>query len=250
MNNDIERLLGSNYAAWKTWGSTGQYQVYSKIFSQELKRSGTRRDAHILEIGFGPGLFLDWAKANGYTVTGIEINREQVDASKERGHDAHHGEVADIFGAQSDCFDLIVLFDVLEHIPLDGLFDLFAEFDRLLTDGGKVLARFPNGGSPFGRLYQYGDATHRTVLTSSLIEQIAMTRGLDLLSSHNAARWKINSKSGGLKNSLIIQGVAYLMRDIIQIPLSLIYYGKIVPMDANMTVVLEKQNATNSAAGF
>jgi len=40
------------------------------------------------------------------------------------------------------------------------------------------------------------------------------------------------------------------MRDIIQIPLSLIYYGKIVPMDANMTVVLEKQNATKSAAGF
>lgn len=246
MSNDIDRLLGDNYPLWKSWQSTGHYQDYSRIFSQELKRSEAPSGARILEIGFGQGLFLDWAKANGHTVTGIEINQDMVDASKKRGHDVHQGDIAKVFIGRSSCFDVIVLFDVLEHITLPGIFELFIEFERLLTGRGKVIARFPNGGSPFGRLYQYEDATHKTVLTSGLIEQIAMTTGLDLISSHNAARWKRNFESGDLKNSLIVSGAAYLMRDIIQIPLSLIYYGKIVPMDPNLTVILGKQNPQTS----
>ena len=88
MRIDTEKLLDDNYILWKSWESTGM--DFSKVFFQELKRSETTRDAHILEVGFGQGFFMDWAKANGYTVTGIEINRDMVDTAKKRGHDAHH----------------------------------------------------------------------------------------------------------------------------------------------------------------
>lgn len=236
--------MEDNYTSWKSWDLDGRYKDNSRKFSQEIKRTKTMQGAHILEVGFGQGLFLEWAENNGYQVTGIEINPSLVETSKKRGHDVHHGELADLFTSKTGCFDLIVLFDVLEHIPLVEYFDLFIQFERLLTDTGKLLLRFPNGASPFGRYYQYGDATHQTVLTGRLVEQIAMATGLIKLSSHNAARWNNPPKiRGKMKDWLAIQGAAYLFRDMIQIPLSLIYFGKIVPMDPNMTVILGKRNS-------
>lgn len=42
--------------------------------------------ARILEIGFGNGQFMDWARAKGFQIAGVEIIPEMIDAARQRGH--------------------------------------------------------------------------------------------------------------------------------------------------------------------
>ena len=43
-------------------------------FKIEIARAGRTASARVIELGYGRGHFLDWAKARGCTVTGTEIN--------------------------------------------------------------------------------------------------------------------------------------------------------------------------------
>ena len=131
-------------------------------------------------------------------------------------------------------FDLIVLFDVLEHLSLSEIVASFKIFSHLLTPSGKVLARFPNGGSPFGRLHQYGDATHQTVLTGSLIHQIALTAGMELIQQFDAARPLIAKDRKGLINIKWVVKLVYWLGDCLTIFMSLIFYGKTNSSFANV----------------
>jgi hypothetical protein len=76
--------------------------------------------------------------------------------------------------------DLVVAFDVLEQLDLNVLLERLRLFRDLLKPGGCLLARTPSGDSPFGRAMQYGDITHRVVLGSSAVEQIAGLCGFDV----------------------------------------------------------------------
>jgi hypothetical protein len=70
---------------------------------------------------------------------------------------------------------------VLEHLSTDEIVTLLASVARSLADGGIFLARFPSGDSPFARATQYGDMTHRTVIGSGIIEQLAQAANLDVV---------------------------------------------------------------------
>ena len=190
-----------------------------------------------LEIGFGQGLFLDWGAANGYKMVGIEIIPEMTEMAKLRGHEIYLGNIQEYIVRFKNYFDLIVLFDVLEHMNLDEIINLFNSLTFILKGEGRILARFPNGASPFGRVYQYGDATHRTVLTGPKIGQIAALSGLELISVHNAARFVRPERAKILRLCLPI--VSFL-RYIIQLSIGFIYFGKNMPLDPNMSIVIKK----------
>jgi 2-polyprenyl-3-methyl-5-hydroxy-6-metoxy-1,4-benzoquinol methylase len=89
-----------------------------------------------------------------------------------RGFDARPASLEALLMA-NERFDLVVAFDVLEHWDKPTLVASLTQFAGLLNADGQVLARFPNGQSPFGRVHQYGDLTHQTVLSASSILQLA-----------------------------------------------------------------------------
>ncbi len=237
---DYSQQLVDGYAEWKGWSNTGQPRSNPELFTKEIVRTGVRPRASILEIGIGSGSFLDWAESQGYDVVGIDINEELVAAATQRGHKAFHAEAQDFLEGKVGQYDLIVMFDVLEHLSITGIFSCFILFAKALRRGGKLLARFPNGASPFGRMYQYGDATHQTVLTPAKINQIALTAGMNLVSVHNAARESRSLHGGPLQRSRIVRLIVYAIRDVIQLAIGFIYFGKNIPMDPNVTVIVGK----------
>lgn len=104
----------------------------------------------LLDIGCSSGLFLDEARKAGYDVHGAELSPDT--ARFARDHfvlDVHAGDWRD-GGYEDASFDVIALFDVIEHVP-DPLGELRAIM-RLLKPGGLLLQSTPNIDGLFPRL--------------------------------------------------------------------------------------------------
>ena len=168
-------MTDKTYANWKSWRpadfgtpTDASRAYFKKLWRQFVGRS--RQPQNILEIGYGNGQFLGWCRQQGHRVTGVETNKDLLTRARKAGFDSQPSidEVADAG------FDLIVLFDVLEHVPEAGLPAYFQMLrDRLLT-GGQIILRTPNGGSPLGLNNQHGDPTHVAILTRNKLKYLAL----------------------------------------------------------------------------
>lgn len=156
-----------NYLNSKDWHADTFAKLYrseKNYFEAEIKRTKQRLDvgAKVLEIGFGNGKFLQYATEKNWNVEGTELNTGLITLAKNKGFNVY--AVGNISQFEANHFDLIVAFDVLEHLTHAEIEDLFLEAKRILRVGGVFLARYPNGDSPFGLINQHGDATHITTI--------------------------------------------------------------------------------------
>lgn len=130
----------------------------------------------IYEVGFGNGVFAGWVKSKGYIYSGSELLDELVNRGIRKGFDVFKdAEVDDNLSKSS--VDLIVAWDVFEHLSLDDLINSLKTYQNYLKPNGMILARVPSGDSPFGRSIYHGDITHKTALGSSAVRQIAKKCG-------------------------------------------------------------------------
>jgi len=238
VSQDWRLQFYDDYLAFKSWDDT-RAAVLDEIFAIEAGRTGISPPAAALEIGFGSGHFLDWAAAKGYRTTGVEIIASLVESAARRGHRALHGLPREVLNPAVDRFDLIAAFDVFEHMTVEEILDFLRLAASLLNPGGRVLARFPNGASPFGVFYQMGDITHVTALSAARIRQIGLSSGLGLVATFNAAR-----PIAGTTRRVLAQKARYLVRDAIEAFIGRLYFGSVVPLDPNITVVLGKAEDT------
>lgn len=123
----------------------------------------------VLEIGFGNGAFAGWLhqKHPQITWTGIERQLSLVEKAKKSGFYAMPELSGQVIPHQ---FDLIVAFDVLEHLSDQEITEFFAKALVLVKPHGLCLARVPNAGGPFGLPNQTGDPTHITPISISRLE--------------------------------------------------------------------------------
>jgi len=225
-----------HYSEHKHWGEKELTDDIDR-FSRTVGKLKLSSNASILEIGFGEGRFLDWARSQGHPVEGIEIIPEMVERARKRGHVVHLGPIRQ---AVSDGrrFDLIAAFDVIEHLSVSEILDLLEDAECVLNPGGRLLLQFPNAGSPFAAPYQIGDITHQTALSEPALKQISQIKGWVVTQSFNA---RVTHKTS-LKR--IRWGVAHLIRDLIEIICGFAYYGARHPFDPNIIVVLERRKAS------
>lgn len=226
-----------DYAEWKGW--TADDAGFSSVeqFRKEIKRAEIKPRSKILELGFGDGGFLDWAKRQGHEIVGVEINEEFCEWAKERGHNIYHGDLNDIQHVLPSPFDAIVIFDVLEHLTDVELLSVFSIFHNILRPNGVIVARFPNGVSPFGRIHQYGDITHRTCLSGNRLQQIGSVTGFRVVRVCNAAR----SYFGGARRGMFLPKlVIYGIRFLVEVFVGFVYFSKIYPLDPNITVFMRR----------
>lgn len=175
------------YEEWKGW-SAESFGVCDRAaalyYAAELRRAGLNPDARlrVLEIGFGNGTFAGWARSRGYDYTGTELIPALLERGARAGFRVVDGDIDRMLAELgSEGIDLVVAFDVIEHMELDAVGGLLDAIRTVLRPGGRFVARVPSGDSPFGRAAFHGDLTHRFAPGSSAVRQLAARHGFDVL---------------------------------------------------------------------
>jgi 2-polyprenyl-3-methyl-5-hydroxy-6-metoxy-1,4-benzoquinol methylase len=175
-----------SYAQWKGWARQdfGSFTRMEELtYLLEARRSGIRvgPDTRVLEIGFGNGGFAGWVSTRSSHFTGIEANPDLLERARSMGLEVHaavdQGLPPALSGRQ---FDLVVAFDILEHLQIPAIVALMRACADSLAPAGSLLIRVPSGDSPFSGPLFHGDLTHRTLLGTKAMRQLAMLTGLCL----------------------------------------------------------------------
>ena len=188
----------SEYATWKSWEkeSFGKPTLDEVArYKIELKKSGfiINNEASVLEIGFGNGGFLAYARKSSKNIIGVELNDQLIELANEAGfHAIHYSN----FSKLKKCnYDLIVAFDVLEHVDKLDVIQFISSVKGLLKPGGTFIARVPNGDSPFSMVNQNGDLTHKISIGSELIKYFASYVGFNIVYIGKSAQPILNVPS-------------------------------------------------------
>ena len=75
-------------------------------------------------------------------------------------------------------FDLIILFEVIEHVELEQGIEMLSRLNDLLVDGGTLIISAPNIFNP-GRFWI--DATHKTAYSYEELGGIVLSQGFEVL---------------------------------------------------------------------
>lgn len=150
--------------------------VYERIVLPWLP---SESNAVIAEIACGHGSFLYWLKQRGYeNVTGIDSSPEQIDFARQTGvkvarMDFNEWLVKQAAGSQN----ALVAIDLIEHISKDSFMDFLKESSRVLSSGGRLLLRYPNGDSPLVGRNLFNDITHIWTYTTNCLETLGRMHG-------------------------------------------------------------------------
>lgn len=172
------------YDEWKGWNESNFMQIDAAehaYFDHELGAFPIE-GKFVLEIGFGRGNFLAWARAKGATLYGTELSTKGRELAAGSGVEVLPTNLQALSSEMAGRFALVAAFDVLEHLSVDETRQLMTDISGLLSVGGRFVARFPNGQSPFGRVYQAGDVTHKTTLSAPMLLQIVAGLPLEFVS--------------------------------------------------------------------
>lgn len=184
--------IEDNYVNWKGWESAafGAYSKEERIqFAAEIQRTGVllNRETRVLEIGFGNGTFAGWIRNYTPHYVGVEANQALVNRANAAGIEAYQSDTKMGAISHGRVFDLIVAFDVIEHLPLEDIIAMMQTWKEHISSDGRILIRIPSGDSPFSGRLMYGDITHKTLLGTTALMQLALLVGLDLVATYPPA---------------------------------------------------------------
>lgn len=222
--------LYSGYAATKGW--TGAPAPGFDADMDSLAEQIGMHSGAVLEIGFGNGDFLNWAKSRGYSVAGFEIQPSLVAQAAAQGHTVFAGPF-DPSKVRGERFDFVMMFDVAEHLSVPEMLKTLGEIRQILAPSGRLFIRAPNASSPFGLFHQNSDVTHKTALSIGVVEQYAALAGYCVERVFRARPYP-RSVAGRAK-----RWTAYRLRGLVEIVIGLAYFGGRVDLDPNLHVVLQ-----------
>jgi SAM-dependent methyltransferase len=145
-----------------------------RIFFDLLDRAlQGRTDLRVLEIGCGAGGMLGPLQRYG-TVHGLDVDRECVAFCRQRGFERVLCGSGYELPFQDASFDLVALFDTMEHIPDEAR--ALAEVRRVLRPGGIVFVSVP----AYQWLWSQNDriAHHHRRYTRSRLRRALVAAGL------------------------------------------------------------------------
>jgi len=125
--------------------STFHKQLTTKVVIDYIDPIKLKKDALILDLGCGPGYFLDEMKERGYTnLVGVTLSPNDIDLCKSKGHKVKEYDLSFLpqkEGYYDESVDFIFLRHALEHSPYP-IFSLM-EYNRILKQGSKIYIEVP-----------------------------------------------------------------------------------------------------------
>ena len=145
-------LKPESYPTWKKYYWTYQNKLaelhYIPLFAQwGVPMMGKK----VLDVGCGDGGFTAAMAEAGATCTGVEVRDfgwENTDTNlRFIQQDILADDALSVLG---DNYDIIILRDVIEHIPLESKHQFMAVLRKFISGEGIILMTFPPFYSPFG----------------------------------------------------------------------------------------------------
>ncbi len=179
------------------------YTSYRPEFERTLEFAKTKNLRRVLDVGCGRGDFLDRAKQAGLETSGVELNRDAAAMAQSRGHQIFSRLLHELDPAQTGRFDLIALFQVLEHVPQPGV--LLKQAAAFLNPGGRISVAVPSAQGmyrlapwepaqwPPHHLSRWRIADFHTLASINSIELVG-SGGDVLLGSGIEQLWNIHNK--------------------------------------------------------
>ena len=161
-------------------GSTEEIQEAQSVYLPLLERAATvSANTPLLDVGCGRGEWLDLLSSKGFACQGVDSNSVMVERCKAIELTAVKDDALVYLRAQADAsLGAVSGFHIIEHLPFDVLFELFAEALRALVPGGLIIFETPNPENLLVASHTfYHDPTHRNPITPTGIEFLARYAG-------------------------------------------------------------------------
>ena len=142
------------------------------------------KDAHILDLGCGPGYFLDEMKDREYTnVHGVTLSPGDIKICEDKGHVIKKYDLSFLpqkDGYYDESVDFIFIRHALEHSPYP-IFSLM-EYNRILKQGSKIYIEVP---APDGERKHEFNLNHYSILGHNQLAALLIRCGFNIDSFNN-----------------------------------------------------------------
>lgn len=145
------------------------------------------RSAPALDVGCGFGFALRALKMAGFAdVQGIEISPHQAEIARRGGFEvAVVADTAAYLREHRGRFGVILLLDVLEHVPPAAQIDLVCAIREALQPGGRLILTVPNANSLLAARWRYIDFTHYSSFTEHSLFFVLKNAGFGQIKMDN-----------------------------------------------------------------
>lgn len=145
------------------------------------------KEARIIDLGCGEGRILYLLKQMGYSnVEGVDISESQLKIARQVSDKVVKANVLRYLEGTTDKYDLILSFDVIEHLQKAEALEFLDLCQAQLNDNGRLILQTPNASSPFFGDVRYGDFTHELAFTPRLLSQLVCRAGFESVDSREA----------------------------------------------------------------
>lgn len=136
------------------------------------------RGSAILEVGCGTGYNLYALRSLGYhNLLGVDLSAECVAFCTEQGLPARL--VDERLTSLEGSFDMVLLYDILEHFEPSAAVELLAAVNRVLSQNGRILISVPSCDYPPNLSLRYSDLTHHTLYNQMSLSQLLRVAGFE-----------------------------------------------------------------------
>ena len=140
------------------------------------------KDAEIADLGCGDGMLLRAFQEMGFRkLHGVEGSPEMCRLCQASFPEVEQGNLRPYLRRKVGAFDVIALFDVIEHFTREETVEVLDEINAALRPGGLLLLQLPNGDSPFAHAVFAGDVTHEMLYTRESLGHMLAIGGFNLM---------------------------------------------------------------------
>lgn len=165
-------LVGQNEDELTRWS----IKYFKNIVAPHLPKN---ENVKIVEVGCGYGRFVKSLEELNYkNVSGFDISKEQINYAKEKLKlkNVFVADAKDFFKDENVKYDVVLVFDVLEHLEIEDSINLLKLIKNSLAPNGILILQVPNAMAPLSP-HRHWDLTHRRAYTTHSMSQSLLLAG-------------------------------------------------------------------------
>ena len=174
------------------------YELITRYFDKNYRSLIRSKDERILDVGCGMGHFLYFLQKYGHkNVAGIDLSAACIDYCLQKGlgtpENLHTVDMNSFLEHRKSCFDLIIMNDVIEHLPKEEIVSSLRSAGEALDSGGRLVVKVVNSANPItGAASRYVDFTHTVGFTEESLAQVLRMAGFSEIEMRAQDIWVFN----------------------------------------------------------